>query len=491
MLDVWYVVRGEDGNIQGFEFDLREQPKERLFEGKEMVFDWGEVDGKRVPWLRMKVLEHAPKSKPRLQLKEAEEGESTMPIAKFAILGPSPDGHEEDQQVVADTGDEHPALITDSHTGMRMRMLAVADEDAARERLLSEERDRRYGELRLPPTAAGEEPQLMDLRPGARGSFHVAGRPYVVEVLDLLPNFQDFMAVQQGTLAALPPVEESEPLLPAVRVKIVDDAGDEELRWILQVQMPRDDYRFREFDPLFLWDPWRAPARERLILFAVGDELMLGTCGDPDSLRPIGAGDLVALGDDHQLRLEEGFARGTWLDAYDPVEDTDFFVGNPPSIRLQVETLARETPSGPTTTRTEEFVFFGALDGPRGQTHPVQYVGPDGAERVVILRFREDTDPGQLPVEWQSRLSIMRAGPGGQPQQVATGDIRVNDYFFHDGFRFFQTSHDPADPRYSGIGVVYDPGIEAVLAGFYMVMFGTMWVFLIQPLLTRKHRGTD
>ena len=30
-----------------------------------------------------------------------------------------------------------------------------------------------------------------------------------------------------------------------------------------------------------------------------------------------------------------------------------------------------------------------------------------------------------------------------------------------------------------------------VLLGLFMVMFGTMWVFLIQPLITKRHRGAD
>ena len=40
-------------------------------------------------------------------------------------------------------------------------------------------------------------------------------------------------------------------------------------------------------------------------------------------------------------------------------------------------------------------------------------------------------------------------------------EIRVNDYFHHDGYRFFQTNAIPQLPNYSGIGVVY--GKRAVL----------------------------
>ena len=111
---------------------------------------------------------------------------------------------------------------------------------------------------------------------------------------------------------------------------------------------------------------------------------------------------------------------------------------------------------------------------------------------MVWLRFREDRDPGGMPLEWQSKLTILEFDDQDKPFKVAEGDVRVNDYFMHGGYHFFQTNHNPADPTYSGIGVVYDPGISWVLWGLYCVMSATAFIFLIMPLIQgAKKRGAN
>jgi cytochrome c biogenesis protein ResB len=97
-----------------------------------------------------------------------------------------------------------------------------------------------------------------------------------------------------------------------------------------------------------------------------------------------------------------------------------------------------------------------------------------------------------MPLEWQSKLSILEFDEHGHPVEVAGGEVRVNDYFIHGGYRFFQTNHNPNDPTYSGIGVVYDLGLPLVLWGLYCVMFATAFIFLIMPLIKgSKTRGQD
>jgi hypothetical protein len=67
----------------------------------------------------------------------------------------------------------------------------------------------------------------------------------------------------------------------------------------------------------------------------------------------------------------------------------------------------------------------------------------------------------------------------------------VNDYFEYRGFRFFQTNADPSAPTYSGIGIVYDPGIPTVLLGMYTVIAGTILAFVVRPIVqSRKQRRT-
>ena len=87
----------------------------------------------------------------------------------------------------------------------------------------------------------------------------------------------------------------------------------------------------------------------------------------------------------------------------------------------------------------------------------------------------------------QCRLYIYRPAENGYGP-VAQGTVRVNDYFTFEGYRFFQTNHNPEDPTYSGIGVVYDPGIPLVIWGLYVVMFAVAYVFLVRPLIVVMER---
>ncbi len=96
------------------------------------------------------------------------------------------------------------------------------------------------------------------------------------------------------------------------------------------------------------------------------------------------------------------------------------------------------------------------------------------------------------PYEWRSVLSIIERDADGAPYKVPPGseqdrEIRVNDYFKWKGYRFFQTNASADLPNYSGIGVVYDPGIPLVLLGMYTIIAGTVIAFLIRPIvLARK-----
>ena len=216
----------------------------------------------------------------------------------------------------------------------------------------------------------------------------------------------------------------------------------------------------------------------RLAFFALDDgQVLVGEVGAPDSLQPVGKDFSLPLDGGARLRVPEAFARGEVDVRFTQIEDAEFYDEAPPAIRLKVT-----TPDG------ERELLMSAADE---RFEFVSYDGPDGARREVALRFREDRDQGELPVEWRSRLTILRGDPDGVWREAASGDIRVNDYFVHGGYRFFQTNHNPADPTYSGIGVVYDPGIELVLYGLYTVMFGTAAVFLIKPLFLRRQRGED
>ena len=102
------------------------------------------------------------------------------------------------------------------------------------------------------------------------------------------------------------------------------------------------------------------------------------------------------------------------------------------------------------------------------------------------LGFFENT--ALMPYEWRSVLAVGHMDEHGHfvPDDAGTErqrEIRVNDYFKWKGYRFFQTNADANFPTYSGIGVVYDPGIPVVLVGMYTIIAGTILAFIVRPLI--------
>jgi cytochrome c biogenesis protein ResB len=93
-------------------------------------------------------------------------------------------------------------------------------------------------------------------------------------------------------------------------------------------------------------------------------------------------------------------------------------------------------------------------------------------------------------------LTVWKTDPDGRRYKVDAGspkqrEIRVNDYFKYGGYRFFQTNAKAEDPNYSGIGVVYDPGIPIVLAGMYTIILGTVLAFLVRPILEARRQRVN
>lgn len=164
--------------------------------------------------------------------------------------------------------------------------------------------------------------------------------------------------------------------------------------------------------------------------------------------------------------------------SYEAIEDADFFNPAPASIEVRVEAVERGG-----VIKSETFMLHA---GKNASGKPFAYTAFDGEPRIVWLKLREDTQEN-MPLEWQSKLSIYRPQEDAN-KPIAQGTVRVNDYFTFEGYRFFQTNHNPEDPTYSGIGVVYDPGIPLVIWGLYIVMFAVAYVFLIRPLILVMER---
>lgn len=109
------------------------------------------------------------------------------------------------------------------------------------------------------------------------------------------------------------------------------------------------------------------------------------------------------------------------------------------------------------------------------------------ADWRLLVSFVQQIE--KMPRRWQSRISILDKD---NPARVLTeGEIRVNEYLEYGGWRFFQSSHDTQDPFYSGIGVVFDPGIPAIELGMAIIILGTIIAFMIKPIVLARRRRRE
>ena len=484
VLSLNYLTVEEDGR-QDFEFALDRQPEERLWTGKVLRYDRElDEDGSAGdPQLRIEVIEKIEQSILDQRLRPAEPGETAHPMARLALIDGQ--GHTVREAALA-AALQVPFVHAES--GSRVLLAAVEDEDSASE-LLSVQPEERWGILQR--ASADAEHKYHDVRPGAIFQEELEDGVYTVEVLDAQP----FLRVQEVNASEIVPapldreVEFIDPRNPAVQLRITAPDGEIENRWVLAADTGNSlPIKFEQLRYGFLWDEWRAPAKNRyLLMMSANGGLWWGEAGRPESLRPAQEGELFTLGSNgtgfsggpaEQISLLQALPNASVSPEYLQKPGVDFFDNSPAAVHLAITT------PGPEGPQTEE-VWLRTREGRR--QHALQYRTADGSVRELVLVFREQSEG--LPIEWQSRLQVLELDTSGQSwTPVADSAIRVNDYFHYKGYRFFQTNHDPRDPTYSGIGVVYDPGIPFVLTGYYLVMFGTAVVFLIKPLITRRHR---
>lgn len=67
--------------------------------------------------------------------------------------------------------------------------------------------------------------------------------------------------------------------------------------------------------------------------------------------------------------------------------------------------------------------------------------------------------------------------------------IRVNEPMELAGWTLYQVNYNPADPTYSGLEAVFDPGVPWVFTGFALICLGVFWMFYVDPRV--KARGAQ
>jgi hypothetical protein len=87
------------------------------------------------------------------------------------------------------------------------------------------------------------------------------------------------------------------------------------------------------------------------------------------------------------------------------------------------------------------------------------------------IRFRFDYEPAIK--EFRSRVEV------SDPQRGVTfnKDIKVNEPLEYRGYNIYQSSYDSESLSWTGLDVVYDPGVKIVFFGFILLNIGVIMIF--------------
>lgn len=216
------------------------------------------------------------------------------------------------------------------------------------------------------------------------------------------------------------------------------------------------------------WDHWRSPAFERYrMVSAPGEPVKIVKIGETNASE-VKVGEIITLQNGMSFVVNRRAERPKLVPIITPITgDADdgelFFDNSPPAARIQVAGPAGKV----------EYLIAG-----------VPFADTAIYDKRMAIRLFENTT--EFPKEWKSKLEFLEVDPATKQWIIKdTQTIRVNDYAYYRGFRFFQTDANKQMPGYSGVGVVFDPGIETVIYGLWAVVIGVAYVFLVKPFFRK------
>lgn len=457
-------------------------PRYRWFEawtGRQIALDY---DEEKKPTVTVRVKDHYPRANVEFQLSERppdqapeNEIEASGAIAEMSVR--LPDGRGFMRRLLA--GHAHYS-IWDDIPGTRIRLESAADAAEQTARLAAPFEGGPVGTLEAWIDKDSRKPAATAfIEPGAVLELTTPEGPAKVHVLQSLPDAR-LMPLPTGEVvpqfATMQP-ETLPPLHPGVRLRIEGPRGAIPSTWVHEKP---EDSPFKEGNVVPIggatvffrvtWDHWASPARERYrIVLAPGLPARIARVGATASTE-LAPGQRYDIGRGLAIVLEQRADRPRFTARIQPIpgdadDDAVFFdEEHPGAARVEV-------------------------DGPEGKKEFLLAAGVEGASSAVYggrIGLDLFLDTRDLPREWKSKLKMLEWDATRGWHEAAAGTIRVNDYFKYRGWRFFQTDANAQFPGYSGVGVVYDPGIGTVLVGMWMVIAGVAYVFFIKPFLVRR-----
>ncbi|TAJ24302.1 MAG: hypothetical protein EPO68_01605 [Planctomycetota bacterium] len=336
------------------------------------------------------------------------------------------------------------------------------------------------------------EPEVVPIQLGS--TFKTLGG-YTIRVTEATRNLvmvHDASDQPQPRFDPLP-LEEQADRARAVWIEITSQAGRTERRLVIEgfnaaAMGLQSSYEFDSVITRLRWNGWTAPGGPRFVL-AFGERAGAVRARLLDELGrefPVEVGAALPMPGDGALVVKGVYARAMLAPNLTVQPDApradgwdeDFYSTAPRGIELDV---IRD----PDTPRERRERVLMATTEENGSN---VWASADGRFALVFVENSE-----MMPFEWRSVLSILERDGEGKPFVVDLGaernrEIRVNDYFQYGGYRFFQTNADSRFPTYSGVGVVYDPGIPVVLLGMYTIIAGMVIAYILRPIVLAARR---
>jgi hypothetical protein len=469
-------------------------PNYTLWPGREIELDYVEgEDGQLRPGLRLRVLELADQTRVNppdvKEASDANRNQGLGPLAKLVMTLPA---EELDHVDGPDSGHDHgpqvmPVFLTPtgpnahfSDPAWHFRVMAHhARGDPTRLFPVPDDEGVLLGELSMRVDLEGDVvPRTVAIHLGETVR-PPGGYTVLVERAVAAFSLEDGQEVVDER-----PLADVRPDNPGLWVQITGpDGGEPERRLVLEALDPEQTglqaiYKHKDLVLNFRWSRWNAPGPPRYVLDWSGGVARL--VAENGVAVPLSIGEALDLPGTSQI-VPVSFLDNAVLERsieFVPPQisadgvDEGFYSRAARGIALEV------TRDPGTASETVEVVRLASTSDYMANWWP----SPD--ERFAV-RFFENTRV--MPFEWRSILSVYDRDESGRFTKVDLGppakrEIRVNDYFQHRGYRFFQTNADPSYPTYSGIGVVYDPGIRIVLTGMYTIILGTVLAFILWPI---------
>jgi len=479
-----------------FDDDFKSRlPEYTLWPGHVIDLDYhADENGEMRPQIRLKVValsERAQVKTPRFW--EAEQRDDPLGIgplvelsvvdskkvAERAAQGEESDSSNNEESLFLKP-DSQSTLYCDPHWKFRIKASYASDAKEAARALFPEKQDI-LGYLDMRVASQGQvEPTRVPFNLGSR--LEMPGG-YAIEVREATANFQ-LDADSRTQISDPHPLREQTPRNPAVWINITKDGADAERRVVLEgvdweANNQQAKFKHSQLVVNLEWDRWVSPGPPRYVLnWSADHEPML--VAEDLGQRAVKTGEPLPLPGDthltpHQWLHNARFEKNIEFVPHNidsPKFDPEFYSTDPTGADIEVTT-------NPGTPREKiERVRMASTD----QTLANQWLSDD--KRFYLRYYNNDK---VFPFEWRSVLSVYQKDADGQLYKVDVGpeserEIRVNDYFYYRGYRFFQTNAIPEMPTYSGIGVVYDPGIPIVLFGMYTIIAGTVLAFTVRPI---------